>query len=218
MLGKAIKADSLLQDIQLIMLSSLGQDGDIKERLGKIGFAASLVKPARQSELLETLVNVWTEHCRHRSMDITNDHGPGPKTHEVPISDSPDRPFIGTRVLLAEDNATNQIVGAMMLRNLGCHVDIAANGREAMQMIEKFPYEIVFMDCEMPEMDGYEATAAIRRRTDSKCRLPIGHRVIRSTHLFCIERRSCCAPARAGRSNRAFVGKSDIHLFPEGGR
>ncbi|MEP6878451.1 MAG: response regulator [Nitrosospira sp.] len=173
MLGKAIKADSLLQDIQLIMLSSLGHDGDIKERLGKIGFAASLVKPARQSELLETLVNVWTEHCRHRSMDITNDHGPGPKTHEVPISDSPDRPFIGTRVLLAEDNATNQIVGAMMLRNLGCHVDIAANGREAMQMIEKFPYEIVFMDCEMPEMDGYEATAAIRRRTDSKCRLPI---------------------------------------------
>ena len=173
MLGQAIKADSLLHDIQLIMLSSLGQGGDIRERLRKIGFAAYLVKPARQSELLETLVNVWNAHCRHRSIDITNDHGPGPETHEVPIPDSPDRPFIGTRVLLAEDNATNQIVGAMMLRNLGCHVDIAANGREAMQMIEKFPYEIVFMDCEMPEMDGFEATAAIRRRTDSKSRLPI---------------------------------------------
>ena len=66
MLGQAIKADPLLHDIQLIMLSSLGQEGDIRERLRKIGFAAYLVKPARQSELLETLVNVWNAHCRHR--------------------------------------------------------------------------------------------------------------------------------------------------------
>lgn len=173
MLGQAIKADSLLNDIQLVMLSSLGQEGDIRERLKKIGFAAYLVKPARQSELLETLVSVWDARCRHRPIDLISDHQPLPKTHEGSITDSPDRPFIGTRVLLAEDNATNQIVGGMMLRNLGCHVDIAANGLEATQMIEKFLYEIVFMDCEMPEMDGYEATADIRRRPDSKSRLPI---------------------------------------------
>jgi CheY-like chemotaxis protein len=72
-----------------------------------------------------------------------------------------------------EDNTTNQIVGGMMLRSLGCHVDVAANGREALQMIEKFPYEIVFMDCEMPEMVGYEATAEIPQRPDRKSRLPI---------------------------------------------
>ena len=173
MLGQAIKADPLLHYIQLVMLSSLGQEGDIRERLKKIGFAAYLVKPARQSELLETLVSVWDAHCRHHSIDLISDHQPLPKTHEVSITGSPDRPFIGTRVLLVEDNATNQIVGGMMLRNLDCHVDIVANGLEAMQMIEKFPYEIVFMDCEMPEMDGYEATAEIRRRPDSKSRLPI---------------------------------------------
>ncbi|MEO7320940.1 MAG: response regulator, partial [Nitrosospira sp.] len=174
MLGEAIKSDPLLHDIPLVMLSSLGQEGDIRERLKKIGFAAYLVKPARQSELLKTLVSVWDAHCRHRSIDlIGDDHLPLPKTHVATLTDSTARPFIGTRVLLAEDNATNQIVGGMMLRNLGCHVDIAANGLEAMQMIEKFPYEIVFMDCEMPEMDGYEATAEIRRRPDRKSRLPI---------------------------------------------
>ncbi|MBA2660579.1 MAG: response regulator [Nitrosospira sp.] len=173
MLGAAIKADPLLHDVPLVMLSSLGQEGDIRERLKKIGFAAYLVKPAHQSELLETLVSVWDAHRRHQSVDLISDHLPLPKTHEATLTDSPDRPFIGTRVLLAEDNATNQIVGGMMLRNLGCHVDIAANGLEVMQMIEKFPYEIVFMDCEMPEMDGYEATAEIRRRADSKSRLPI---------------------------------------------
>jgi PAS domain S-box-containing protein len=172
MLGQAIKADSLLHDIQLVMLSSLGQEGDIRERLKKTGFAAYLIKPARQSELLETLVSVWDAHCRHHPLDLISDQ-PLPKTHEGAGSDCPERPFMGTRVLLAEDNTTNQIVGGMMLRNLGCHVDIAANGLEAMQMIEKFPYEIVFMDCEMPEMDGYEATAEIRRRPDSRSRLPI---------------------------------------------
>jgi two-component system sensor histidine kinase/response regulator len=173
MLGQAIKADPMIHDIPLIMLSSLGQEGDIRERLKKIGFAAYLVKPARQSELLETLLSVWDAYCRHHSIDLIRGHHPLPKTHGALEIDSPERPFIGTRVLLAEDNATNQIVGGMMLRNLGCHVDIAVNGREALQMLEKFPYEIVFMDCEMPEMDGFEATAAIRRRPDSKARLPI---------------------------------------------
>lgn len=173
MLGQAIKADPLLHDIQLVMLSSLGQNPDIRARLKKIGFAAYLVKPARQSELLETLVSVWDAHCRLHSIDLISDHQPLPKTHEVSIMEISGRPFIGTRVLLAEDNATNQIVGGVMLRNLGCHVDIAANGLEATQMIEKFPYEIVFMDCEMPEMNGYEATVEIRRRPDSKSRLPI---------------------------------------------
>jgi two-component system, sensor histidine kinase and response regulator len=173
MLGQVIKADPLLHNIQLVMLSSLGQEGDIRERLEKVGFAAYLVKPARQSELLSTLGSIWDAHCHQRSVNLISNQSSLPDTRETQTAQSLDRPFTGTRVLLAEDNATNQIVGAMILRNLGCNVDVAASGREAMQMVETFFYHIVFMDCEMPEMDGFEATAAIRRRPDRKSRLPI---------------------------------------------
>ncbi|SEK88467.1 response regulator [Nitrosovibrio tenuis] len=171
-LGQAIKRDPLLRDIELIMLSSMGQESEVRERLRKIGFAAYLVKPARQSELLSTLTNIWGAHCERRTIDLIGDAQPLPQTHEVQ-TDSPESTFIGTRVLLAEDNITNQIIAAMMLRSLGCEVDIAADGRQAIQRIDEFPYDIVFMDGEMPEMDGFEATAAIRRRSDSKSQLPV---------------------------------------------
>jgi PAS domain S-box-containing protein len=173
MLGQAIKADPALHNVQLVMLSSLGQEGDIRERLKKVGFAAYLVKPARQSELLSTLESIWYAHCHKRSVNLIGDESSLPVTREMKTAQSVDRPFTGTRVLLAEDNATNQIVGAMMLRNLGCNVDVAASGREAMRMVEAVSYHLVFMDCEMPEMDGFETTAAIRRRPDRKSRLPI---------------------------------------------
>ncbi|MDQ3039988.1 MAG: response regulator, partial [Pseudomonadota bacterium] len=170
MLGRAIKDDPDLQDVSLIMLTSMGQRGDVA-RLKAIGFAAYLVKPARQSELLHALATVWSARINEEDPGMVTRHTlMEERTHHE--AEVPNRSF-NARVLLAEDHPTNQIVASMMLRNLGCTVDIAGNGREAIRMLQDAEYDVVFMDCEMPVMDGFEATAEIRLRADALSRIPI---------------------------------------------
>ena len=89
------------------------------------------------------------------------------------FSDEPAHPIFRARVLIVEDNAVNQLVAARLLEKLGCRVDVAANGREAVEMVGLLPYDAIFMDCQMPEMDGFEATHEIRRREDSSVHRPI---------------------------------------------
>jgi CheY-like chemotaxis protein len=84
-----------------------------------------------------------------------------------------ERPVTRYRVLLADDNIVNQKLAVKMLEKLGCSVDLACNGREAVELAQQLPYDLIFMDCHMPEMDGFEATAEIRRHSASERRIPI---------------------------------------------
>jgi PAS domain S-box-containing protein len=151
-LGRAIKADPGLRDTHLVMMSSFGKRGDAK-RLKDIGFSAYLTKPVKQSELYDCLAAVLGgDDTTAKTPDIAlvTRH----TLHEARRRK--------VRILLAEDNPTNQQVALGILEKLGFGADTAANGREAIQALETVPYDIVFMDVQMPLMDGLEATQAIR--------------------------------------------------------
>ncbi|MFQ5649523.1 MAG: response regulator [bacterium] len=160
-LGKAIKSDSLLKETLLIMLTSLGQRGDAK-RLLEIGFQAYLTKPVKQSDLYGCLSTVLGRH------------GDGQARGQVVTRHTVAENRLQTsKVLVVEDNMVNQKIAQRMLKKLGCRVDCVANGREAVAAVATVPYDLVFMDCQMPEMDGFEATRAIRAQENADSHVTI---------------------------------------------
>ena len=151
-LGRAIKADPELSDTILVMMTSLGRRGDAK-RLEAIGFSAYLTKPVKQSQLYDCLVTVLgagVASAKTSETVLVTRHT---------ISEARRRKV---RILLAEDNVTNQLVALRILENLGFRAYTVTNGQEAIKALETIPYDIVFMDVQMPVMDGFEATRVIR--------------------------------------------------------
>jgi len=157
-----------------VMLTSVGHWKEISGA-GSMGVDASLLKPVRHKKLMDTLISAWSK--RHSSPETMGSlEKADQKPSSILLLSSQVESFRaegGARVLVVEDNAVNQRVALRLLSKLGLRADVAANGREALDMLKILPYNLVLMDCQMPEMNGYEATAQIRQREGNGPRVPI---------------------------------------------
>lgn len=185
-LARAIQAAPELAATRLMMLSSSSAEREAAAHAGVQGF---VTKPVRGSRLAQELARVL---------------GAG---QLVPMVDAAARApsaarrgsATGRLVLVAEDKSVNQLVAVRMLEKLGFRADIASNGREAVEMHARGHYEAIFMDCQMPELDGYQATAEIRRHEAGGRRTPI---IAMTAHTLRGDRERCLA---AGMDD--YVGK-----------
>jgi PAS domain S-box-containing protein len=159
-LARQIRADPDVASTRLVLLTSVGQHGDVQEAQ-ELDIEAYLTKPVRQSELYDALATVMGTGAKLAA--------PGEKSALITrptISEAGSRSR--GRVLVAEDNATNQEVAVGMLEILGYKADVAKDGLEVLETLQRAAYAAVLMDVQMPEMDGYAATREIRRSEGQK--------------------------------------------------
>jgi len=186
-LVRAIRADGRIAAVRLIMLSSAGPESNAEEAR-RAGIEEHLTKPVRQSTLYNCLVGLLGAPGRTRATCPAPAHAPSTNLSEL-----------HARVLLAEDNPVNQEVAVEMLKSLSCDVDVVTNGRDAVAAVTRARYDLVLMDCQMPELDGFAATTAIRglesvgagaASTSAGVHLPI---VALTAHALTGDREQCLA-------------------------
>ena len=166
-LGRIIKADPRYRSTAMLMLTSVAFRGDAT-RIKESGFAAFLTKPAKQSEILDAIVLALG-----RSATDTGRQATPPEPGLVTRGTLREASRLRVRVLVVEDHDINSELTVTVLRQAGFMIETAANGREAVEAFQKTPFDIILMDCQMPEMDGYQATAEIRRQEKEGRHVPI---------------------------------------------
>jgi len=164
----------------IMMLTSAGHRGDA-ERCRKLGITAYLLKPIRQTELREAIARV---------LGTREQTGAIPLVTRYSLQDARD-PDTVLRILIAEDNQVNQRLAVRLLEKRGHRVTVAGNGREALDALVKDSFDLVFMDVQMPEMDGFEATAGIREKEKGTAR----HQIViaLTAHAMKSDRERCLA-------------------------
>ncbi len=166
MLGKSIRENTAFDDTRLVMMTSMSSRGDA-QLFADLGFDAYFPKPTTTSDLFDALAVVLA------GGDVLKNASPLVTQHYLRSLDRNDTQKNraqwpkDARLLLVEDNHINQVVALSLLEDIGLHADVAGNGKEALQALEgakdSKPYTLILMDCQMPEMDGYEATRQIRQ-------------------------------------------------------
>ena len=150
-LAECIKRNPDWRAATIMMLSSAGQRGDAR-RCRELGVAAYLTKPVRQGELLDAILTaLGTRPIKEAPPVLVTRHSLRENSNHL-------------RILLVEDNAVNQVLALRLLEKRGHTVAVAGNGKEALTALEKQSFDLVLMDVQMPEMDGFEATIAIREK------------------------------------------------------
>ena len=151
-LAQNLKSDPALASSRIVMLTTL-LNRLTTQTMKATGIAACLVKPIRQARMLECLNDVMSASgAVSETLPDTGGEIPAPLPKDINV-----------RILLAEDNVVNQRVALKQLKKLGFSADAVSNGNEVLSALQRVPYDIIIMDCQMPEMDGYEVTRRIRQ-------------------------------------------------------
>lgn len=182
--AKRILQDSNYAGIKLVMLTSAGQAEDVAS-CRKLGITAYLTKPIKQSELFDVIINAIAV--------VERPHAPQGRKRTGPAQR-------GLNILVAEDNQVNQLVAKRILQKLGHQVTVVGNGREALSAVQAGKFDLIAMDVQMPEMDGLDATVAIREwEKTAGTHIPI---IAMTAHAMKGDRERCLAAGMDGYTSK----------------
>jgi len=155
--GKIIHKEPQYNSVKLILLTQLSQLNEMNE-LSEKGFSGYLIKPVKHHQLYSNLAKIKTK----TSADFSASNMP------VTVENNTDTIVSSIKILVVEDNPINQLVITSLLKKIGYHADILQNGVECLKATKDTWYDLIFMDCQMPELDGYDTTKRIRKEPDTQ--------------------------------------------------